>query len=281
MKSYARRSNAGSLAALCVVLLAASCNGDDFGPAPEICDGSSNVRVGVQALVSLDRLGGGEQVLHDNGSAFFFMNGMCEYYLRWGGRFADVRTGTLDDPTAIAEGLQLAGVSARPGTYSGNVTDGATIKLFFDEDVVLCAGNCEGGSVPGWLTSMMSFTDQEFPDLYASSTAPDLPQQIVVVAHETGPLQPLLQWPAALDPASVAISEAEALELGFGDGTRISGTDGDALRALRRQLAGFVSVPVAGYIWYTREEQPPEYRLYLRDSIPWEDDRGLVPSPDQ
>jgi hypothetical protein len=244
-------------------------------PPPVVCDGSSTIRLAVQVLGG-GTIEGGESVLHENGTASFFLDGRCEYYVRWGDNLrSDVRTGVLLDTDRLARGLQLAAIEDHEGGYSGDWLDGSGPRISFDGHAVSCGSGCEGGNVPGWLEDVNDFVHDEFPAIYEASAAPDLPQRLVLVDQEGQVGRGSFPWPAAVDPATLAITELEASTLGFGESTLAVGADGSALRELRR-FVGDGGAPSI-YIAPTQDQQPPDYRLYVRDSIPWEDENGLVP----
>jgi hypothetical protein len=248
-------------------------------PTP-VCDGSDELVLRVQSIVSAEALEPGEPVLYDNGAGYLFVNGACEYYVEWTGRFGDVRSGVLspDQELALLEGLGAAQVAASPGRYEGDVSDGSTFRVQVGADVVTCTSGCAGGDVPDWLSSARAFASEHLSQLADNSDTPDLSQRVVVVQHTAGPLDPLFQWPAPdLDPATIAVDESSPAATSFGDGVLVDGASGAALRDLRRTLAALPYPPTAAYVWHTRDAQPPEYRVYIRDAIPWEDARGLVP----
>jgi hypothetical protein len=248
-------------------------------PTP-VCDGSDELVLRVQSIVSAEALEPGEPVLYDNGAGYLFVNGACEYYVEWTGPFGDARAGVLspDQELALLEGLGAAQVAASPGEYAGDVFDGSTFRLQVGADVVTCTGGCQGGDVPAWLASARAFSSEQLSQLADDADSPDLPQRVVVVEHTAGPLDPLFSWPAPdLDPATIAVDDRSPSATSFGGGVLVDGASGAALRDLRRTLAALPYPPTGAYVWHTRDAQPPEYSVYIRDAIPWEDARGLVP----
>jgi hypothetical protein len=134
--------------------------------------------------------------------------------------------------------------------------------------------------VPEWLLDSVAYANAELPRLRDEAAATALPQRVIVVSHEQGPQRPLLQWPlSATPPETIALSELEATEVDFGDGVLIDGDDADGVRAVRETIAGFSPAAPAAFLWHSAEAQPPEYRMYMRDAIPWEDANGIIPLP--
>jgi hypothetical protein len=118
---------------------------------------------------------------------------------------------------------------------------------------------------------------EEFPEMYERSEPVQGGQRVVVVDHAGSAQRPLHQWPIPdLDPASIEISDEESYALPYGSGVLLEGDHADAMRDFRRLLNMQQSPDHAGYVWYTADQQPPEYRVYPRDVIPWEDERGLI-----
>ena len=101
--------------------------------------------------------------------------------------------------------------------------------------------------------------------------------RLVIVTEETPSPAPIpyLDRPLPVDPASIAISEAEAIDLTWGQGRAVDGADADALRVLRSAylvstLPGlFPHIPVQGRLGNT-------FKVFLRDSLPYEDAAGLI-----
>ena len=84
-------------------------------------------------------------------------------------------------------------------------------------------------------------------------------------------------WPLASDPLQLSVTIGAANDLQPGDGHSATGTDAAALRKIRDEhLAGKIGFKDMDF---APIEQPDSglYQLRVRDSIPLENDRGLLP----
>jgi hypothetical protein len=253
--------------ALLVALTACGASG------PTVCDDSDDLRLAVRyqpggALVP------GEHVLYDNGASFLFVDGRCTVHVKTGGgRWEDVRRGTADDATLVAD-LQLDQLAEHAGAYAGELADAATLRIGFEGAVLTCSGGCTGDDLPEWLIDLNAHAAALMTDLQEEATAATLAQRVLVVDQAVPPT-PAFLWPASFDPATIAVLRDAAATA---PATLVEGADGDALRTLRHDVRDAEFPPGAAYIT-TDDTQPPSYAAYLRDALPYEDAAGLVADP--
>jgi hypothetical protein len=182
------------------------------------------VTVGMSGLI-----GEGTTLLWENGVAYLFVSGTCEYHVFWGDdAWAETRTGVL----TIEEELDLR-ETVRYGAWEG----------------------LEGS----W---------------------PRVPSVIDGSLY----MVPLATWSLSVPMTELARDDTDPSLALRGEGVLLE-VESDV--ATIRQLRAAYRDGVHGDFWYRylpfrddAEAGPPEYALWARDVTPFEDERGLVRTPE-
>lgn len=270
------------------VLAACSCGGAG-GQAKPLCVGQAGVALAYQVIASASRVEGGAQVLFDNGSWFLFVDGDCRYWTlpaEAPGEWADVRTGTLNSTEAaeLAADLAVEKYARLAGIHQDErepIADAPTIRFHDGVHRVECGSGCSG-DVPNVLATAATAGLDWVELLWQRGKPVQGPVRVIVVRLGEGPrlLGPPAPWPAG-DVAAVAITEEEAVRLEFGEGVLFEGTKADSLRKLRAEYRD--GLHGNWYYRYIPIDDPTGesagYRAYVRDTLPFEDDRGIVVPP--
>lgn len=234
-----------------------------------VCDGSSDLRLAVR-FDAPGPFAPGEAILYDNGASFLFVDGACHYAVKTGARWEDTAVGTADDAYLI-DRLSLDQLVS--GSYTGDIATAPTLHIAFEGAVIDCAAGCSGGDVPDEIAQLDARAADLLQLSFATGALESHPQRVEVVAEGVPPT-PSFTWPATLDPATIALAPADAVG---GTATLVTGADADALRDLRHQVRDTSPTPGAAYV--TVDTGPPQYAVFLRDALPWEDASGVVADP--
>ncbi len=252
---------------------------------PVVCDGSEDLRLFITSVAPSDRVGPTQRLLYENGF-YVQVDGRCRFWannidIDW----AEVRTGTLDTEAAasLLTELRYSRWSHLEGVYppAPGVFDVGTVA-FMDAAVrVVCVGNCGADVVPDEVKAMRDAFGPWAQRLWQSGTAADGDIRMEVFQSGLfGEPYDLIQasaWPfASMDLHALAVPYEDAESVVYGDGIRLAGADADVMRRLRREyMAG-----EHGPWWYgfipIRDEAGTLYEVYVRDSSPFENDRGLI-----
>ena len=148
---------------------------------------------------------------------------------------------------------------------------------------IQCNNTCQGPGLPDALSDMANQYHAVLDRLWDGGTEVDGPLRFILVTSPR--IDGLTYFPWAvtdLDPMALALDEGGAIELQLGEGLLTStALQAQQLRDLRTAYLqspegasrNVVYIPVV-------DADGGCYRLYLRDTIPIEDARGLVrPSP--
>jgi hypothetical protein len=256
--------------ALALVAALAACGGG--GETVRVCDDSADVRLAVRYRPGF-ALSPGEHVLYDHGQSWLYVDGRCDFHVKIGSRWDDARIGVADDGTLVDE-LSLGSLDELAGAYLGEVAEGATLEIAFDGALLTCNGGCTGAEVPEEIAELNAHAAALLRDLADRSTMPLLPQRVLVIAQPVPPT-PSFLWPAALDPASIAVAPADA---DTAPSLLVTDDDGDALRDLRREVRDATPPPAGA--WVTTDlANPPSFSVFLRDALPFEDADGQIANP--
>jgi hypothetical protein len=261
----------------------------DDGPAsdggsavPILCDGTTSIRL---AYV----MGGGGQiepasrVLSENGYRYLLVSGTCHYWVMEDVR-ADVREGDLSAEAAasLSTALRLGAWStaekeARPPSCS----DGPSESLRFGDERVRVPPQCTSptSAVPAaWLATILPAT---LDGLYGGGRPVSGNARFVLMKDSAG-WSPLTadnaaQWPLATTAVTVARSREQANAYEPGDADVASGDDAVMLKTLRRDLFAKSGFQYTGGFIPVVDDDGLRYQLFVRDDIPVEDERGLLP----
>ncbi len=278
----------------------AACNNTKFQPWPgdasidadasvaprTLCDGSDGLRLYVF-------IGGGgptepgRQVLIENGFSFILVDGHCRYWVKSAENdYEELRTGVLDADT-LAEFVADFRYDRWPELnrvepYGAPVPDGGNVIFLDPETSITCQTVCSGASTPPdveamalanntWNTRLWQAGEDVFGDVRIS---------VIESSRDPASLPPgttLPLWTLSTPIESIAVSAADALALGFGDGVLITGADAEALRVMRQ---GFLDSGAPGSSMLVAAGGGGQlYEVSVRDTTPFEDGRGLVVMP--
>jgi hypothetical protein len=258
--------------------------------APEICVGSTELKLGALTLPPVGRLGPGEQVAVENGSSFLYVDGTCRYWVqtnRHSLAWESSRSGVLDDAgqQRVLESLQYGRWAEWDGDWSppNGADDAAPLILYqgpAGQPLIACRGMCMGDPVPADLQAVAKGFEPLLDLLWTQAQDVQGPIRFVVVSHPSTDNEVPLRWPLdSLDPASIAISPQDASTMAYGMG-RVTSTEEEAgaFRALRQE---FRMTPNARFTPHipVQDAAGNRYRFHMRDALPLEDERGLIGRP--
>lgn len=272
------------LVILVVVTLGCGHNASPSTSPLNICTGRERLELSAVSLPLPARAPPGMQVMWENGHSFVYVDGSCRYWaLTPQDVWAEVRTGQL---TADAERSLLARVRYESWHswvgehHPSSIANDADIVILVPgmraESTVTCFEGCGSAPVPSELQATARDLGQIATDLWMTGNPVTGDVRFVLVREETSevPIQ-YLEWPLAIEPSTLSISESEAAQLSWGRGQIASNQDADSLRALR---AGFRDSPLVGLVPHipVKDSNGFRYKLFLRDTIPYEDETGLI-----
>jgi hypothetical protein len=254
----------------------------------EICDGSAGLRL---AMV----LGGGglvaNEIEREIGFRYLYVLGTCEYFVLPsidGVRWPDARTGVMDPATEeqLSRALGYAAIADIAGSWSSeSVADGSTLLVSDGLHTVACYAGCEEGpEAARALWSELHWIDT----LWMEGEAYGGPLRISVIGWIDATLDELgVPWPLPMDPWSIALDGAVDPAPQAGETLLIDDPEQVAtLRELRRQYREDEisdDIPNAlqayGHLTFTNEGGQDLFQLWMRDSLPIEDEAGLIPLP--
>ncbi|WAS95388.1 hypothetical protein [Nannocystis punicea] len=260
-----------------------STGGDDWA---KICDGSDAIRL---AMV----VGGGGSIENELeralGFRYLYVLGTCEYYALAqleGVQWSDARKGVMDVATeeALSREMDYGGLAEIAGhwTTKGDF-DSTTLVVTDGVATMSCYAACQEGPAAAQALGPLSkaWTDtlweQGEPLLGALRVS-------VVVVPGGAPGMSGAPWPLTIDPSAIAAVEGPTSEYPT---VRIDGGDDLAtLRELRRQYREDdlpADLPNSlyqhGYLLFQRDGGPDLFKMWIRDSLPLEDEDGHIPLP--
>jgi hypothetical protein len=255
----------------------------------EICDGSEGLRL---AMV----LGGGglvaNEIEREIGFRYLYVLGTCEYFVLpnddAGAPWPDARTGVMDVATEeqLSRALDYGHLADIAGAWdTEGLSDGSTLSVSDGTLTVACYGGCESGPAGAQaLWAEMGWIDA----LWAEGQAYEGPLRVSVIGWVDATLDELpAAWPLPIDPWSIARNgdtdpAPEAGETVLIDDASQAAT----LRELRRQYRDDDlpdDVPNAltayGHLTFGDAGGQDLFQLWMRDSLPVEDDAGLIALP--
>jgi hypothetical protein len=259
--------------------------GDDW---TVICDGSDGLRLAMA-------LGGGGLIENELeralGFKYLYVLGTCEYYVLpsiEGVRWPDARTGVIDKATeeALSRAIDYGGLAGIAGSWgTDNVSDGSTLLVSDGAVTVACYAACEQGPAAAqalWIEQKVwtdKLWEQGEPLLGAL--------RISVVGSPGAAMEPAFDpepWPLAAEPWSLAAEES--VDTNYPTVRIDSGDDLETLRELRQKYREDDEPPanslyMHGHLQFHDMAGVDLFRVWIRDSLPIEDDDGRValPSP--
>lgn len=248
-----------------------------------ICDGSDEPRLLFQFGYGPEHYPGID-LIHENGYGFLVVDGQCRAWLKR--RPIDpVRAGVLDSSAAdeLARTMRVGEWGSLAGSYCTVQVDGAGRKELHarlgDQELIVdrsCdESDPERGKVAHWA---LAATSLAIAQLWNGLSEIDGPVRFMVIRENdptlTGNFDTTLEWPLPTPASELSVELLDALELREHTPRLIAeGEDARKLRELRRQwLKGDYSV-LGGFV--PVEEEGRYYMVFLRDTIPLEDENGL------
>jgi hypothetical protein len=258
----------------------------DSGPPADasslICDGAAEVR-----LVFMMASGGadiiGMRVTRENGIQYLLIDGQCRYWAL-SDPILDVRTGTLssEQATALANELRIWEWERLQGQYVHGYCDGPNWFFRLGRSRIVIPSACGARDTAGPVQWLESAIAGQLGSIYASGSPFNGSVRFLLVrTPDEVPWGDLIMdraanWPLAEDPASVALSYAEAAAYQVGTSRSLGPPDAELLRTLRRNFVASAGVPYTGGYVPVLGPLSQRYELFVRDSIPLEDSQGLL-----
>ena len=266
-----------------LVLVGCGSRSEPAVPPRTICDGSDDLRFWAGVT------GGGmtaveHDVLFENGASFFLIDGRCRFWVKPAENiFEEVRSGVLDPGTLaeLADDFRYDHWPELEGSYFGDVAafDADNIGFMDREVAISCAANCLGDSTPPDVVAMREAYVAWSTRLWETGEAVSGDLRANAVEHSRPPEDWSREWRPVPWPASVPI-ESFAVPEGGGRPPIVvlSGPDADALRVLRREFLDgeHGDFPSAGHSMLISDTDGPLYFVNVRDTTPFEDERGVI-----
>ena len=260
--------------------------GNDAGTVRQpLCDGIEHLRVAV-AYVGGGPGARGSTVLSENGYALLAIDGACAYWIAggWGeepsGTELPVRTGKLSDADArvLEDALQLGDIDAPGGACASAAAPDAPGRLILTKmtDVI-----CERPLMSAAASMAFNATWTTFasvaPRLWKDGAPVEGPIHVSAVPGSAGPASfTVYPWPLALPLGSFVLDSSDWSKRGV---SRLV-DDPDAARQLRvlrdQYLRDRSAQPGRFGDGLLVTDQSTTAVIYMRDAIPYEDERGLL-----
>jgi len=275
--------------AILITLLTIGCGGQEGGdsvPVPDvhICDGSEGLRFGITLQADVGEMPSGVAVELELGHSFLYVDGSCHYWTgtlnpeRGGGDLTAYHEGTLSESDALAleEDTLYARWEELEGIYGEGPSGGAMIFGLDGEHVVGCFFDCTKSSAPELDGALMERSKEWLERLHRGGAPVTGPMRI-----RTESIYPVVQktvdWTLSVPPADLVVGSERLLELGdsplIEDEANLA-----ALRAIRELYLGDTELDNIPYVLATDPSDPEAYYLFaFRDTIPLEDEHGLIP----
>lgn len=255
-------------------------------PAPSgvrnaLCDGSDERRFLAQFAGS-GATGPGSAVLTENGYDFLVVDGKCHFWVQREA-FGEVREGYLDEAQAneVLSSLQLDSWPTLAGRYASSLCDGPAHRYRYGmaEISILPVCNGQPGDAPvAWLRPAVR---DLIVMLYSAGTqARDGVRYTLVVNDEveypstSEAFRNAPAWPLNTPASELAISSEAASSQRPGEARPASGAEAQCLQGLARAFReGTIGSPIAGFAPTVSGGRA--FRVFIRDSVPFEDASGL------
>jgi hypothetical protein len=256
----------------------ADVSGGDAGV--EICDGRAAVRLYAASLGG-GPVPSGVNMLSENGWHYLLVSGKCE---AWVLKELDAPLRHVSLSREQAKALERDFRLGEWKSFSqagGGCPDASGVRFRFDKDEVV--GVPCGLKADHPLVAMSSALVLQIEQLYRGGTAVDGDVRYLLAieaaddpstnnAYRNAP-----PWPLSFLPSTVAVP-LTGLAIYQRGGSRHAGNDeASLLRGLRSSwLEGVIGSRTSQFI-PVEQADGARFRLYLRDSSPWEDASGLLP----
>ena len=270
------------------LLAVASCSSDADAPAAMVplCDGSSAMTLRIFYAGQSGREVLGSAVRIENGFPSFVVDGKCNYFMAGGwledqqARDYGWRQGTLSDD--LRRTLEAkAGAEDLPSAYAcsgSGALDAPPAIVANARSSVICSSDANES-----VREIMSVIRQGARELWAAGQP--LAGDLRVTIREASGAEPPQRYPW---PSGLALSdyfEPDSSSLYFepeGRSKRVAAADAVPLHALREQYLRDTRPGVL----YIGEGIPITHgetsaTMFMRDAVPYEDERGLLPLPEE
>lgn len=256
--------------------------GDDAAASGALlCDGSDSVRLAYR-LAGGGPAPPGSQVLSENGFVYLIITGTCHYWVL-AEIESEVREGTLsaDQAASLAADLGLERWSELPPKQpGGGCADGPTPTVRFRGDRYELPGCTFPAPDGGAALALESALAAVVKALYLTGAPASGSVRFVLTRPQfdwgSAVEAQAVAWPqAAPDAASVAMTTEQIFSYRSGSSALATEAAAVALRAIRTMFGGNVR-PLSDGALPVVDRDGTAYLLYLRDSIPLEDDHGLL-----
>ena len=252
-----------------------------------ICPGGEGISFTyIRIPTRLDSTAPGSQVVWENGMTFLYIDRECRYWVFGlsASEVEETRTGTLpvEDAQKLAQDLRYSDWASLRGLYEpATSVFGDTPDAFSNgTDVIACFSKCSWNGAPSQIRVLYERIDSWLTKLYSQGQEMTGWVRMAVVDETDG--NPTWDYGTAPWPLADSITSyaRPVAILDRGTSTRVDQPEADLLRDLRRrQRLGEFSPPFAGGFIPIRGENGHLYGLFLRDGLPFEDEKGLVPLP--
>ncbi|HEY6507614.1 MAG TPA: hypothetical protein VIY56_06350 [Vicinamibacterales bacterium] len=240
-----------------------------------LCNGDPSVRLAFQTVGGGTTLPG-SQVTYENGFRYLVVTGDCRYWAMKDDD-SDVREGHLSSAQAeeIVNDWRLSTWTSLDSHYGHGVPDASVYVLSFEGTHITVSPSFSDAAEPGqWLGVEGQAT---LKSAYDAGTAVAGPVRFVLVEGATWSSSVQgLDWPLTVDPASLALTYAQASSYVTGTSQVALASDAEALRQLRRDFLGAGRGGLTGGYIPVLGPTGAQYQLFVRDSIPIEDEHGLL-----
>lgn len=285
------------LAVLLAVAAASGCN-DSVAPATAgadsseesgdelaICDGSHEIRLAVS------RRGGGPDVelMREIGTEYLYVLGTCEYWvlgLHAQPVWPDARYGILDEPTvsALAAELEYYEWDRLRGAWgtSTPIADATTLLLHDGSSTISCYSDCNDSAEVAEISQRAS---SWIHVLWDGAQPVEGGLRAIAYSYPTMADPSFRTWPLSWPISQIAKTSSEHV---YQEGSGVvidDAEDAATLRAWRsdyrdgtipREFAN--TLTQSGLLMFIDSENVGT-NFWMRDSIPIENDRGLIPIP--
>jgi hypothetical protein len=219
----------------------------------------------------------------ENGSWFLFVDGGCRFWARGDGqRYGGATTGELDAQTAhdLSKDLRYGSIDEMAGLEVAPGFDMGTTVIHNETAVMACKGTCGSESKETVRLSAYDWLSR-LADLGEPMVAP-IRYRLVPADEDLAKDGRIHEWPFDGPPPPAAVlTDAETMPDEFGQSVEI--VDEQVLARLREIQDKRQEDEDSGAIGMAFVERPAEgeiYYLYMRNSLPPEDDDGLMPMPE-
>jgi len=254
---------------------------------PPICDGSANLRLRIFVEPQNGRELRGSIVRVENGYQSLMIDGACDFWIGGGwiddpmARDLGWRRGHI--PAALEQELEtlisIGDLGSVQDCLSNDIADAPTRSIRSATSRARCI---RGGPR---FEAAWSWAEKHGPDLWHEGVPLDQGIRVEAVMLYDGDNSKAYGWPAGAPLAELILQETEGSALVFASGVSTLVMDPDRAQALRRLRDEYIADRRAfPGLFYDGQKMTDEQHtsavVYMRDQLPYEDERGLLPFSD-